>query len=702
MTIMKQSHPAPEHRTASTRSRTAAALATALCALAFPHFALAKALTAIEHSGLAGNKVAITLTLDSAAEEPNVFTVTDPARLAIDLPQTDLAVADRSVDVGVGAVDGITAVQANGRTRVVINLNRLVDYDLETSGNQIRVLLASAGGATGAAAKAQPSEAGAENSITGIDFRRGEDGTGRVLINLSDPSVPIDVREEGGKVIANFLNTRLPERLERRLDVTDFATPVQTIDVRRFGNNVRMTITPSGNYEEIAYQAGDVFAVELKPVTVEQQQARQRQEFTGERLSLNFQDIEVRSVLQLIADFTGLNVVVSDSVTGNITLRLQDVPWDQALEIILRTKGLDMRRQGNVLLIAPAAEIAARERLELESQKQLRELAPIRTEFLQVNYAKASELATLIQNGETSLLSERGTVKIDPRTNTLIVQDTEQNLSDIRNLIARLDVPVRQVLIESRIVIATDDFTRDLGVRFGAAGAEVFNGDSVAVIGGSNDGYVDYGNLNPGYEVPAGSGNAGLIVDLPVVNPAGALSMAVGKIGSYLLQLELSAMEAEGRGSIVSSPRVITANQKPATIEQGVEIPYLEASSSGATSVSFKKAVLGLTVTPQITPDDRVLLDLEVSKDSRGQETLAGPAINTQSVTTQVLVSNGETVVLGGVYERTNTNGVTRVPLLGELPLIGALFRSTSAVDNRSELLVFVTPKILKESLALQ
>jgi type IV pilus assembly protein PilQ len=697
MTIMKQPHPAPEHRTASTTRRTSAALATAFCALAFPHFALAKALTAIEHSGLAGNKVAVTLTLDSAAEEPNVFTVTDPARLAIDLPQTDLAVADRSVDVGVGAVDGITAVQANGRTRVVINLNRLVDYDLETSGNQIRVLLASAGGA----AKAQSSEAGAENSITGIDFRRGEDGAGRVLINLSDPSVPIDVREEGGKVIANFLNTRLPERLERRLDVTDFATPVQTIDVRRFGNNVRMTITPSGNYEEIAYQAGDVFAVELKPVTVEQQQARQQQEFTGERLSLNFQDIEVRSVLQLIADFTGLNVVVSDSVTGNITLRLQDVPWDQALEIILKTKGLDMRRQGNVLLIAPAAEIAARERLELESQKQLRELAPTRTEFLQVNYAKASELAALIENGEASLLSERGTVKIDSRTNTLIVQDTEQNLSDIRNLIARLDVPVRQVLIESRIVIATDDFTRDLGVRFGAAGADI-NGDTVSVIGGTNNGYVDYGNLNPGYEVPAGSGNAGLIVDLPVVNPAGALSMAVGKIGSYLLQLELSAMEAEGRGSIVSSPRVITANQKPATIEQGVEIPYLEASSSGATSVSFKKAVLGLTVTPQITPDDRVLLDLEVSKDSRGQETLAGPAINTQSVTTQVLVSNGETVVLGGVYERTNTNGVTRVPLLGELPLIGALFRSTSAVDNRSELLVFVTPKILKESLALQ
>jgi len=411
-------------------------------------------------------------------------------------------------------------------------------------------------------------------------------------------------------------------------------------------------------------------------------------------------------VLQLIADFTGLNIVVSDTVNGNITLRLQDVPWDQALDIILKTKGLDLRKQGNVMLVAPAAEIAARERLELENQKQAQELAPLHSEFIQVNYAKASELAALLKNDKASLLSERGNVKIDPRTNTLIVQDTAHNLGQIRNLIQRLDIAVRQVLIESRIVIATDDFSRDLGVRFGAAGTKVYNnGRDFTTIGGSNSGYVDFGPGNVGF-MPGGGDEAGLIVDLPVANPAGAISLAVGRIGSHLLQLELSAMETEGKGSIISSPRVITANQKAATIEQGVEIPYQEASSSGATSVSFKKAVLGLTVTPQITPDDRVLLDLQVNKDSRGANIgLAGggsiPSINTQSVSTQVLVDNGETVVLGGVYEQTATEGVTRVPLLGDLPLLGYLFRSKTKIDNRSELLIFVTPKILKESLSV-
>ncbi|HEX5514336.1 MAG TPA: type IV pilus secretin PilQ [Gammaproteobacteria bacterium] len=679
-----------------------------LTALGASHQAAARALTGIDFSGTGGNKIQLTLTLDEPIDNPNAFAIKDPARIAIDLPATDNNVKQRSLNVGVGAVEGITTLSADGRTRVVVKLTQLVPYELQTSGNTVRLLIDAPGSAPVADATSQRSTGVAEYAITDIDFRRTEQGVGRIIVNLSSPSTPVNIREEGGKIIADFVNTSVPAQLERRLDVTDFATPAKTIDLRRYGQNVRLVVTPTGGYDQIAYQAGSSFTIELKPVTPEQQEARRSAEgrYSGERLSLSFQDIEVRAVLQLIADFTGLNIVVSDTVTGNITLRLQDVPWDQALDIILKTKGLDLRKQGNVMLVAPAAEIAARERLELENQKQTEELAPLHSEFIQVSYAKASELASLLKNDKASLLSERGNVKIDPRTNTLIVQDTAHNLEQIRSLVQRLDIAVRQVLIESRIVIATDDFSRDLGVRFGAAGTKVYNnGRDFTTIGGSNSGYVDFGPGNVGF-MPDGGDEAGLIVDLPVANPAGAISLAVGRIGSHLLQLELSAMESEGKGNIISSPRIITANQKAATIEQGVEIPYQEASSSGATSVSFKKAVLGLTVTPQITPDDRVLLDLQVNKDSRGPNVnLSGggsiPTINTQSVTTQVLVDNGETVVLGGIYEQTATEGITRVPLFGDLPLIGYLFRSKTKIDNRSELLIFVTPKILKESLSV-
>lgn len=692
--------------------RSALKLLTVACAvltaLGASEAAFARALTAIDYTGMSGNKIQLTLTLDEPIDSPNTFAIQDPARIAIDLPATENQIEQRSTDIGVGAVEGVTTLSANGRTRVVVRLTQLVPYELQTSGNTIRLLVDAPGSMPDADGSTQPGARAAEHAVTDIDFRRTEEGDGRIILSLSDSSASVNIREEGGKIIADFINTSLPEELERRLDVTDFATPVKTIDLRRYGQNVRMVVTPTGTYDQIAYQAGDTFTVELQPVTPEEQEARRAAEgrYSGERLSLNFQDIEVRAVLQLIADFTGLNIVVSDSVAGNITLRLQDVPWDQALDIILKTKGLDLRKQGNVLLVAPAEEIAARERLELETKRQAQELAPLRSEFIQVNYAKAGELADLIQGGEASLLSERGTVKIDPRTNTLIIQDTVYNLEQIRSLVQRLDIAVRQVLIESRIVIATDDFSRDLGVRFGAAGTDTYNrGRDFVTIGGTNTGYVDFGpGNNAGFitsDREGEDGKAGLIVDLPVDDPAGALSLAVGRIGSALLQLELSAMESEGKGSVVSSPRVITANQKAATIEQGVEIPYQEASSSGATSVSFKKAVLGLTVTPQITPDDRVLLDLAVSKDSRGETTTAGPAINTQSVSTQVLVDNGETVVLGGIYEQTSVSGVRRVPLLGELPLVGWLFKSTTKVDDRSELLIFVTPKILKESLSM-
>ncbi|RFA31480.1 pilus assembly protein PilQ [Alkalilimnicola ehrlichii] len=657
--------------------------------------ASANSLTGIDYTTLSGNAVQVTFTLAEPIDAPEPFLVENPARIAFDLPDTRNALSERGLRIGVGAVEGVSTAEAGGRTRVVIRLAQMVPYDISAEGNEIQLVMQpprSQGGSS--TAERQRTAARAGDGITDIDFRRGPDGTGRVILELADPNIPVDLRAEGDRVVANLLNTRIPQRLERRLDVTDFATPVQTIDTRQRGDNVRVVISNAGNFDHMSYQSGSRLTIEVQPITEEERAQRAEQEYSGDRLSLNFQDIEVRAVLQLIADFTGLNVVVSDSVGGSMTLRLQDVPWDQALDIILQSRGLDKRQTGNVMLIGPAEEIAARERQQLESQQQIRTLAPLRAEFMQVNYAKASDIASLIRSGETSLLSERGSVTLDERTNTLIVRDTESNLTDIRNLIAQLDVPVRQVLIESRIVIANDDFTRDLGVRFGYTRSGDVGSDHTGTIGGTRGSNIGLGAGD--FNVPGG-----LLVDMPVEGQRGSIGVAVGRIGTELLQLELSAMEVEGRGDIVSSPRVITANQQQASIEQGVEIPYEQATASGATSIAFQKAVLGLEVTPQITPDDRVLLDLHVSKDSPGANTPAGPAINTQSVTTQVLVDNGETVVLGGIYERTNTEGVRRIPFFGELPLVGSLFRSTSRVDNRSELLIFVTPKLLSESLSV-
>ena len=702
MTIMGNADMKPTRRPLLLTLRRGCIAAAALAGLCIAPMSLAasNSLVGVDYSPLSGNRVQINLRLQNAAPAPQTFSIQDPARIAVDLPDTDNQLVEKGINIGVGVVESLTTAEAGGRTRVVIKLAQPTPYDVKSVDNMVQIVL-NAGAATSAGRVTFDGRQTGGNAVLGVDFQRGSDGSGRILVKLSNPQIPVDIREEGGKIIADFLSSDVDQKLERRLDVTDFATPVNTVDVRQTGNRVRMTITPSVEFEQVAYQAGDVFTVEVKPVVQEPEalRARAEKEYKGERLSLNFQDIAVRSVLQLIADFTGLNLVVSDSVSGNITLRLQDVPWDQALDIILRTKGLDKRQQGNVLLIAPATEIAAREKLELEAQQQIEVLAPLRSEFLQINYAKAADIAQLISSKETGIMSERGRVTIDSRTNTLIVQDTDRNISDIRALVARLDIAVRQVLIESRIVIATDDFSRALGVRFGYSRSGEVSGNTRGVIGGTLPGQTNFGGTT-GFETPAGSGREGLLVDLPATDAAGAIGLAIGRIGSHLLQLELSAMEAEGRGDIVSSPRVITANQKAATIKQGVEIPYQEAASSGATSISFKEAVLGLTVTPQITPDDRVLLDLEVSKDSIGQPTAAGPAINTQSVQTQVLVNNGETVVLGGVFERTNVNAVTRVPFFGDLPLIGALFRNSDKIDNRSELLIFVTPKILAESLS--
>ncbi|HHJ17033.1 MAG TPA: type IV pilus secretin PilQ [Gammaproteobacteria bacterium] len=667
------------------------------------------ALQDISFAGLPGNQVQITLQFNQPASNPASFTIDNPARIAFDLPATKSALAKRSQPIGIGPAKSITAVEVKGRTRVVLNLFEMVPYETRTEGDKIIVVLGGTGATTttAAAAPAPAATAAAGSSmaggaaITNIDFRRGDQGEGRIIVTLSNPAIPVDMSQEAGKVVLDFHGASLPENLQRRLDVTDFATPVKLIDTETRGDNVRLEITPTGEYEHLAYQTDNQFTVEIRPTTKEEKELRQKKEFgyTGERLSLNFQDIEVRAVLQLLADFTGTNIVVSDTVSGNLTLRMQNVPWDQALDIVLKTKGLAKRDNGNVMLIAPGEEIAAREKLELESQKQIEELAPLYSDFIQVNYAKAEDIATLLKSDESSLMSERGNAIIDERTNTLLIQDTADKLEEVRKLVALLDIPVRQVLIESRIVIANNDFSRDLGVRFGASGNSQSGRDFI-VGGGTRPGNVDYG-FTPGFEVPAGSGNDGLLVDLPVANPSGAIGIALGKIGSSLIQLELSAMQLEDRGEVISSPRVITSNQQEAIIQQGVEIPYQQATSSGATSVSFKEAVLQLKVTPQITPDDRIIMDLQVNKDSVGEIFAGVPSIDTRNVSTRVLVDNGETLVLGGIYEQAKGKETERVPFFGELPGVGWLFKTEAKTDEKQELLIFVTPKIIKQGMAL-
>jgi type IV pilus assembly protein PilQ len=673
----------------------------------------------IEVQALPGNKIELRLVLSDAAPEPLSFTIDDPARIALDLGDTAMGLSQRRKDVGIGVLDTILAAEAGGRTRVVLNLDAMVPYETRVVGNSVYVTLGGAAAAAPVTAfegTPAPSRAAAgARSITGVDFRRSETGAGRIIVDLSDPGTPVDVRKEGERITVSFGGTTLPDSLLKRLDVIDFATPVNTVDALRVGDDARLVIAATGPFEELAYQSDNVFTIEVQPVVAEQAGIQPTlfspdREYTGEKLTLNFQDIETRAVLQLLADVSGRNVVVSDTVQGNVTLRLQNVPWDQALDIVLATKGLDMRENGNVIIVAPAEEIAARELADLESRKEIKELEPLTSEFLQVNYAKAGDLADLIEGtGQNSLLSERGSVGIDERTNTLLLQDTSDRISSIRRLVATLDIPVRQVLIESRIVVVTDDFSRDLGIRWGATVVKDNSNDGLISVTGSaegNDTIVRSGadNINDTgnpFPVDLPGLDDRFNVNLPIASPAGQLSVAI--LGDdYLVDLELSALQAEGRGEVISSPRVITANQKEAEIKQGVEIPYQESSSSGATTTQFKEAVLSLTVTPQITPDDRVILDLFVTKDSVGEQVTTErggsvPSIDTRSVQTQVLVDNGQTVVLGGIYETEQGETYTKVPYLGDLPVLGYLFKSTRVVSNKTELLIFVTPKILKE-----
>jgi len=668
----------------------------------------------------AGTIVRIQLREASAAVPPS-FSVANPARIAIDLAQTSNGLGRNLVDIQQGDLRSVNVVQAQGRSRIVLNLSRAVTHAVSVDGKVITVALGSSAETASfrpvAAPAAAPAAAAAAaaagpRSLRGVDFRRGSDGEGRVVVDLTDPGTSVDVRKQGSQIVVDFLNTSLPEALRRRIDVSDFGTPVSVVNTVQQGANVRMTIEPRGLWEQNAYQTDTRFVVEIKPVKEDPTRLIQggRQGYQGERLSLNFQNVDVRSLLQVIADFTNLNIITSDSVQGQITLRLKDVPWDQALDIILQSRGLDMRKNGNVLIVAPREEIATKEKLELESRNQISELEPIRAESFVVNYAKADDVRRLISDDKQRLLSKRGSAVVDPRTNQLFVQDTAARLEDVRRLLQKIDVPVQQVLIEARIVEADDTFSQNLGVRFGVArltNNAAYGGGTGVTTGGSSS-----GSSNPGTGFGPSAGNFTGVgvssinsVNLPAAAIGGfqtgtfALTLVNSSL-STLLNLEVSALQADGRGKIVSSPRVITADKVKATIEQGTEIPYQQATSSGATSVSFKKAVLKLEVTPQITPEGAVFLDVKVNKDSRGQDTASGPAINTKNVQTQVLVENGGTVVLGGIYEQEEQTTITKVPFLGDLPVVGYLFKNRRMINDRKELMIFITPRVVSERVA--
>jgi len=661
--------------------------------------AAAADLQSVDYSSLPGDKTRLVLTFSEPVDKPKTFSIDDPARVVLDFTGVKNLLDKKTEQINIGATKSISTVEAGERTRMVINLNQKVPYNIEQNGNIVMVTIDGGSQSKISATKAR-------YQVTNIDFRRGEKGEAKLMIELNDQGAAVNIQQERDTVVVDLVGVTLPEKLQRRLDVADFATPVKIIDSIQKGGNTQLTLSTVGKFEHIAYQTDNMLVIEVKSISEDLQAGERKNEFgyTGEKLSLNFQSIEVRAVLQLLADFTEMNLVTSDTVQGNLTLRLKNVPWDQALDIILKTKGLAMRQNGNVMLIAPAVEIAAREKQELTAQKQLIELEPLYSEIIEVNFAKATDLATLLASstedasgaGVTGFLSSRGSATVDLRTNSLLLRDTADQLVQIRKLITKLDIPVRQVLIESRIVIANNDFTKELGVRFGSSAQS-------NTLGAGVTGRLESLSINAGNDSvsPANPSAMNLNVDLPVTNPAGSIALALAKLPfGTLLELELSAMQAEGKGEVISSPRVITSNQATAIIEQGTEIPYQEASSSGATSVSFKKAVLSLEVTPQITPDDKIIMDLKVNKDQPVFDPrFTVPSIDTKKVETQVLVENGETVVLGGVYEQTKSDSSSRVPFFGDLPYVGFLFKTTSKIDNKSELLVFITPKIIKDSL---
>jgi type IV pilus assembly protein PilQ len=678
------------------------------------------------------------------ANPPAGFAINNPPRIALDFPDTLNGLGKTIQEVGDPALRNVNVVQAGNRTRVVFNLNKPQSFETQVEGNTVLVTLTDSAGvaadtpAVSRFAEARPGES--SHALRDVDFRRGKNGEGRIVVDLSDNTTGIDIRQQGRALIVDFIKTTVPRNLERRLDVGDFATPVVSVDTFTQGNNARMVIEPKGLWEHSAYQTDNRFIVEIKPIQDDPNKLTQgtRAGYKGEKLSLNFQNVEVRAVLQVIADFTGLNIITSDTVTGSLTLRLKDIPWDQALDIIMQTKGLDMRKNGNVVLIAPREELAVKEKQQLEAQQQIGELEPLISESFQLNYMKVQDFEKILSTnrqqqfgagagqtattgGQGSILSKRGVAFGDPRTNIIFVSDTASRLEEVRRIIRQLDVSIRQVVIESRIVIADDRFSRQLGIRFGMQTGFTLNNRYAGGIGGSlntqpvvtttgTTATRETRTQTP-YELASGIATAGysdspqLNVNLPVPNPAGQLALTLINLGSgNLINLELSALEGDNRGKVVSSPRVVTADNQKASIEQGTEIPYVTPGSANSpATVQFKKAVLRLDVTPQITPDNRIIMNVEIRKDSVGQEVNLGggffvPAIDTKNVTTQIAVNNGDTAVIGGIYEETVNNDVTKVPLLGDLPLLGYLFKTTSKSLEKTELLIFLTPRVVKES----
>jgi type IV pilus assembly protein PilQ len=726
-----------------------AAAAWLWAGLAHAQAAPQNAIDAFNVASQGGNVIVRITTKQPLTAAPASFTVNQPARIAFDFPSTANALGRNTQEINEGELRSMTMVQVGDRTRMVLNLRNMTTYESRVEGNVLSVVLtpvpAAAGRPGGRPERFAEGTADVKHAIKDIDFRRGRAGEGRIVVDLGDTTTGIDIRQQGQQLIVDFLKTQLPDTMRKRLDVQDFATPVSTISTFTQGDNVRMVIEPKGLWEHNAYQTDTQFVIEVKPVQYDPNKLVQgtRGGYRGEKLSLNFQNVDVRSVLNVIADFTDLNIITSDTVGGNLTLRLKDVPWDQALDIIMQTRGLDMRKNGNVIWIAPRDELATKEKLELEAAQQISELEPLRTETFVLNYTKAAELVILLRGGTPAgggggaavpILSKRGSVVADPRTNTLFVQDIPSRLESVRKMIATTDIPVRQVLIETRIVEATDKFSRTLGVRLGYnnfAGNSVFGSSHNRFVMGGNGAQTaaytsPYGsfvnqagetlglanvtgstNVSP-QTVPIPTWPSANMINLPATPTgtgadAGQFSVVLfNSTATKFLNLEITALESDGKGKIISSPRVVTANQVEALIEQGTELPYQQATSSGATSVAFRKATLALRVKPQITPDGNVIMDVDINKDAVGIQTTAGFAIDTKHVKTSVLVENGGTVVIGGIYTQEERNDVNKIPFFGDLPAVGPLFRNKLRVDNKTELLVFLTPRIIDERLSVR
>jgi type IV pilus assembly protein PilQ len=683
----------------------------AACMLASSWWAHAQVAIQSVTGGVQGGVEVIRITTSEPLKAlPAGFSIQSPARIALDFPGVTNAIGRSTVDINEGNLRSANVVQAGDRTRVVVNLKQAAAYQTRIDGNSLLVILERSEAVT---AQTSPPAPFAESrnldvgALRDIDFRRGTGGSGRVVVELPSNQVGVDIRQEGTGLVVEFLKSALPEGLRRRLDVTDFGTPVRTVTTTQNGDRVRMVVAATGNWEHSAYQSDNQFVLEVREQRIDPSKLTQGPGYSGEKLSLNFQNIEVRALLQVIADFTNFNVVTSDSVSGSVTLRLRDVPWDQALDIIMQAKGLGLRKTGNVLWIAPKDEIAAREKQELEARVSVENLEQVRTQSFQMNYAKAADIAAQLTSGGTGgtgtgnsnnarILSPRGSVIAEPRTNQLFVTDIPSRLAQVQELITKLDIPIRQVLIEARIVEADDDFGKSIGVRLGG-GIRDFSVGSV-------NGNGVRGNFGSNYSAVTTSPTltSSPFVNLPALPAnAQAASYALSLFSpnaSRVLALEISALESDGKGRVVSSPRVVTADQVKALIEQGTEFPYQTATSSGATAIAFRKANLKLEVTPQITPEGNIILDLDVNKDTRGETTADGIAIDTKHVQTQVLVENGGTVVIGGIFERTERNQIRKVPLLGDIPGVGNLFKSRDMIDERSELLIFITPRVLGRS----